>query len=515
MLTPQGAGEALVGTMPPGGNLPPGLYTCARCHMVPSPEVMPRDRWPAALTRMNEIIRQYQLGEALSEADLARVIEYYTSRAGVAMPMLPVESGPVDRPALIAWEQAPFGFQEQPVRGAPFGPVIAGVTITDLDGDGRPDVLISDAKNNVVTWIHQSGQEWREVVLASVAAPARTAVADLDGDGDLDIVVASLGSLRPSDDPVGSVVILVNEGAAGFRPVVVLRDEPRVCDVRLADIDGDGALDIVFASFGLYHTGRAGWLRRTGVFEYEARTILRSNGVSHVPTGDVTGDGVPDVVVLVSQEHEKVMLYEGLGGGRFDERMLWRAPHPMWGFSSAELVDLDQDGDLDVVLTNGDALDGEPYSKPWHGVAWLENRSGADGVEFKHRRIGGFHGAYWAGVADFDGDGDLDLIVTSMMNQWQDTRRQAVVWFENDGREGFTLRPVSIGPTFQVIGAVGDIDGDGLPDAVTGGMYVFPPFYRLSRGHLFMPRPVGGVSGSAGDAASPSGEGSPVPPGSP
>lgn len=495
--------------------------------MVPTPDVLPRERWPAALTRMNDLIKVYHLGEALTDADLAKVIEYYTTRATVAMPMLPVEVGPVNRTPPMVFEQATFGTAEVPQPGSPMGPVIAGVTIADLDRNGQPDVLLSDAKNNRLTWLRRAAEGWNEVAIASVACPSRTAVADLDGDGDLDLLVASLGSLQPTDDLVGSLVAYMNDGASGLRPVVLLKDEPRVCDVRPADLDGDGDLDLAFATFGLFHTGRAGWLEQTGPMVFVAHDLLKLNGVSHVPVGDVNGDGRPDVVALVSQQHEKVMLYVNQGnempvppapvpgsapapeagavgtpaqptpqpdaeaGAYFREVELWRAPHPMWGNSSADLVDLDQDGDLDVLFTNGDALDNEPYSKPWHGVQWLENRSEGEAISFEYHKIGGFHGSYWADAADFDLDGDLDVIVTSMMNQWQDPRRQALVWFENDGSEAFTMWPISIGPTYQVVGDVGDLDGDGRPDAVTGGMYVFQPFFRVARAQLFMSRPAG------------------------
>lgn len=476
--------------------------------MVPPPEVLPRDRWPGMLTRMNENLTDFQLGEALTEQQLAEVIEYYTSRAPMALATLPVEAGPPGRTPPITWQQAPVGVQEQVPPDAPFGPVLAGINVADLDRNGRADVVVSDAKNNVLTWFREVGTGWAETAIASVTCPSRTAVADLDADGDPDLLAASLGSLEPTDNLCGSLVALMNDGGASLRSVTLLKDEPRMCDVRPADMDGDGDLDLAFASFGLFHTGRAGWLEQTAPLVFEARELLKANGISHCPVGDVNGDGRPDVAVLLSQQHEKVMLYVNQGTSEsgtdptFREIELWRAPHPLWGNSSGDLIDLDQDGDLDFLFTNGDALDGEPYSKPWHGVQWLENKSQGETIVFEYRKIGAFHGSYWADAADFDLDGDLDVIVTSMMNQWADPRRQAVVWFENDGSESFTLWPISIGPTYQVVGDIGDLDRDGRPDAVTGGMYVFQPFYRLARSQVFMPRAqVGAAWGGAGPPA--------------
>ena len=77
---------------------------------------------------------------------------------------------------------------------------------------------------------------------------------------------------------------------------------------------------------------------------------------------------------LFAQQHESVVAFINRGQGlAFSPQTLYAAPHPNWGSSGIEPVDLDQDGDLDVLLTHGDTFD-DFVLKPYHGIQWLENR---------------------------------------------------------------------------------------------------------------------------------------------
>jgi hypothetical protein len=137
----------------------------------------------------------------------------------------------------------------------------------------------------------------------------------------------------------------------------------------------------------------------------------------------------------------------------------------MYGFTGMSLVDLDSDGDTDVLMSNGDALDTQPDPKPYHGVQWLENRGK---LEFRFHDIGRFYGAAVAAAGDVDGDGDLDVIAGSWLNFWDDPRRQSLALFENDGNRGFTQRGVLTRPTGIVSLALEDVTGDERVDVIAG-----------------------------------------------
>src|SRR4029078_229458 len=129
-------------------------------------------------------------------------------------------------------------------------PRMAHVAIADLDRDGLPDVLACDALRNRVAWMRQSPKgAFTEVTIAEVAAPAHVTAIDFDGDGDLDLLIAALGVLMPSNNRVGSVVLLENDGSQRFTARVLAQGIARVADVEAGDLDGDGDLDLAVAGF--------------------------------------------------------------------------------------------------------------------------------------------------------------------------------------------------------------------------------------------------------------------------
>jgi hypothetical protein len=366
-----------------------------------------------------------------------------------------------------------------PIRGAE-RPLISNVQIVDLDRDGLADVLVCDVLANRVTWIRQSpkGTFTESALGESIQAPAHVEAIDFDHDGDLDLVVASLGVLNPSNNRIGSVVVLENDGHQHFVNHVVARNIARVADVRAGDLDGDGDLDLAVAGFG-YDDGETSWLENKGGWTFEQHVLLRLSGPINAIIADVNHDGSPDIVALVSQEWEEIWVFVNDGRGHFTQKMIWGSTNPDFGSSWISLADLDKDGDLDIVYSNGDAFDYAPAnSRPWHGVQWLENMGD---LQFRYHRIADLPGASSPQVADIDGDGDLDIVVVSAYNNWDDPGALSLVWLENNGRLQFTMHSIATSPVHLITVAAGDLNGDGLVDLVTGGMNISRPYDRMSR----------------------------------
>jgi len=357
--------------------------------------------------------------------------------------------------------------------------MITHVAVADLDRDGLADVLVCDGFRNLVAWVRQAPRgTFTEQTIARVSAPAHVEAVDVDRDGDLDLLVAVLGFLHPNNARIGAVVVLENDGRQRFTTRTLVDRVARVADARAADLDADGDLDIGVAGFG-YDDGETSWLENTGGWRFVPHVLQRlSGGINTVPA-DFDGDGRPDLVSLISQEWEEIWAFVNAGGGRFTPRLLWGATNPDFGSSWLSVVDLDRDGDPDLLYANGDAFEyAPPNSRPWQGIQWLENRGQ---FRFELRRLVSLQGATSPEAADLDGDGDLDVLLVTSNNDWDNPRAASLLWLENDGKMRFSLRDIATAPTHLGTVAVGDLDGDGRPDAVTGGMHISRPYDRLGR----------------------------------
>ena len=377
------------------------------------------------------------------------------------------------------WKPASLGDARRPEER----PQISNVAIADLDRDGLSDVIVCDAGRRRVTWIRQSpAGHYQEQVVAEIRAPGHAEPIDHDGDGDVDLLVADLGELFPSNQRIGSVVVLENTGDGRFVRHTAIEGLPRVADVRGGDLDGDGDQDLAVAAFGYDH-GQTLWLENRGNWTYAPHVLQELSGAVNALVVDFDRNGHLDIVALVSQEWEEIWLFENAGGGRFTPRVLWGSSNADFGSSWLTSVDLDQDGDADFLYSNGDAFDYAPAnSRPWHGVHWLENRGPRDVVL---HRIAELSGASCPQPLDVDSDGDLDVAVVSAYNVWSDPSALSLVWLENNGRQQFSMHEVARAPTHLITLAGGDLDGNGRPDLVTGGMHISPPYDRLSRVSLW------------------------------
>lgn len=345
-------------------------------------------------------------------------------------------------------------------------------TVTKAAGD---EILICDAAAHCVGRVTSlDGRISWLVPPNSLASPCHAVPTDYDGDGDEDVAVAILGQVWPTDDHCGQVVILENNN--GEYSVRVLADHlRRVTDVQPADFDGDGDVDFVVAEFGYLHGGIL-YLECQPDGSYHTSRLLLLPGTIHVPVADFDNDGDIEFAAVISQDHEEVVLFDNPGGETFQPvpQRVWRSTNFDLGLAGMTADDLDQDGDVDLLLSAGDNLELDfPYPQAWHGCIWLENQGGRN---FSAHQIGLLPGTYAAAIADLDQDGDRDVVLASMFNDWQQPQTTSLAWLENDGTQNFRSWHLAALPTHLCTVTTADLNRDGQPEIIAGSLQIYPPY---------------------------------------
>ena len=439
---------------------------CGDCHALPRAESYPREAWHELA------LRGYEFYARSGRTDLdppppAVSIDYFRSRAPEQLTFPPAEqqSDSLLRTTFLA----------QRVPGSSLAPAIAHLRWAPLLSGQSPEVIACDMRGGQVTAVALAGPAPSRRELARLDNPCHAESCDLNGDGVLDLVVADLGSFTPDDHHRGRVVWLRGRsGLDGFDTIVLAGGLGRVADVRPTDVDADGDLDLLVAVFGLHRTGQILLLRNVTLAgeppRFESERIDPRPGTIHIPVHDLNDDGLPDFVALISQEYESVEAFINLGDGHFQPHVLWSGPDLTFGSSGIELVDLDQDGDVDVVYTNGDSFDNS-YANPSHGVQWLENQGE---FKFAYHRLTDMTGAFRAIPGDVDMDGDLDLIVAAQLPEeikpvsLATRPLAAVVILEQVGPGSFTRHTLESGGPRYAAAEAADFDGDGDLDFALG-----------------------------------------------
>jgi hypothetical protein len=443
---------------------------CSKCHAYPPADTFPRSAWKEEVEKAYKLIAQSNLhmkrldGKAPS---MEQVIDYYEERAPLELPMALIPRATHPLPLRIRRKAYPV------VPQAP-EPAVANVNLVHLFDERRLDLLACDMRAGLVMALRPYAPSPAWEVLGAVPNPCHTEVVDLDGDGVKDILVANLGSMEPADHYDGSVVWLRGDREGGFTPITLLKNVGRVADVQAADFRGIGKLDLVVAEFGWFRTGRVLYLENQTTDwahpVFVPRVLDDRHGAIHVPVGDLNGDGRPDFVALISQEHETIVAFLNEGNGQFRKETIYTGPHPAYGSSGIQLVDLNGDGRLDVLYTNGDTMDPPYLLKPYHSIQWLENQGR---FPFVHHPITPMYGVHRAVAADFRGTGMPDIMAVSYLPPDRFPRRtqlglDAVIYLEQTAPGRFERHSLETVTCDHVTCAAGDIFGTGRPDLVTG-----------------------------------------------
>lgn len=444
---------------------------CGDCHPLPQPSTFPKDIWA------EEVAQGFEFYIASKRSDLVEptreeATKYFVEQAP--------EKVVVPRADQLPRPPSPIRFQRLELSG-PVSPVPVSYShlfvenATESDRQGR-SLLAADMRGGEVRrwqWDFDDGEvSWRGELLGTGRNTCRITECDWNQDGLTDLLLGEIGSYGVGDHANGRVSVLVNDGHGAYKPTVLADNMARVVEAQLIDFDRDGDLDVLVAEFGYLKTGALWLLRNQGRDPLEPQLEKELLDPRHGPLGvrvvDIDQDGLLDYVVAYGQELESVEIHFGQSDGSYKGQLIMALPDPSYNSSSFEIIDLDGDGRLDILHTNGDTLD-TFMAKPYHGVRWLQQMPKGG---WETRELGLLVGALQTSTCDLDQDGDLDIVGISMFpGAGKDGigAYDSIVWWEQKQAGQFVRHSVEMDNCDYAAGCVTDFDGDGRPDIVVSG----------------------------------------------
>lgn len=274
------------------------------------------------------------------------------------------------------------------------------VVAADLNNDGDIDVLASASNTGEIVWYENldgHGNFSARKVIGIIPKTFSVIAADVDGDGDMDIIGVS------RENGQGLFWFENLDGQGNFSEKKTIDSQISSRSVVAVDFDGDGDLDILINGHTTY---KISWYENLdGRGNFGPKQIVDGTGMyaDMVAAGDINGDGAMDIVFAAPGDNE-VAWFENLDGlGNFGSKNV--ISNNVIGATAVFIADLDNDGDMDVLATGVEVYGGE--------VVWFENLDGAGNFSEKKVISTEVMSPYSAIAADIDGDGDMDVISAS------------------------------------------------------------------------------------------------------
>lgn len=266
-----------------------------------------------------------------------------------------------------------------------------GCAAGDYDGDGDIDVIFAKGDTpDLYVLVNQGNATFQELPL-SASGSTHFKFGDMEGDGDLDIIGYSFVS--------NSIQVLINNGMQSYTSHILLTDSS-IESFDGGDLDDDGDWDIVIG-FRSSFDKQITILENKGDNTFTEKTLIANDfsKLNEISIQDINSDGQLDIVAV---NDDFFMGWENLGSLEFKkETLVDYTGTSGFGFFSLDMADFNGDGRLDAVMGDNDGP-----------ITWYQNLS-INPYEYTKAEVGTVRPANYLHHLDLDLDGDLDIITSN------------------------------------------------------------------------------------------------------
>lgn len=437
---------------------------CGNCHLKPEPEVLDKSTWgnsvlPDMRMRMGLYLEEdfgitlpqdrgipdgiYSKIPLIKKKDWDKLKEYYLKEA---------PESPLPQPKKEKPQKGIPGFEES----LPEFEFIFSNLATMLEVESSGKIWLGHRFKK----LFQLDLNGQPLILDSIDTPV--APVSIISEGNESFELLSMGLMDPANDSLGTFKKF-KKSRQNWTSEDLHQQLIRPVHISVGDLNADGIEDQVIAQFG-DHLGKLSAYISEGNEQREI--ILKAlPGARKTYILDYDKDGDLDIIGLMTQAQEGIYLWENDGKANFQEKEILRF-QPAFGSSDFKLKDINRDGLLDIILVNGDNADLSPILKNYHGLRIFVNQGD---FQFSEEWFYPMYGASGIEVADFDQDGDLDIVAISFFPDKAQEPRQDLVYFQNNG--GMKFKPYTTQLDFKanlLVVSSGDIDQDGDLDILAG-----------------------------------------------